>query len=377
MRSRIYILLLTLLTACTHPIILKETIVGKVNIRMFGERPERNFTIKENLSDSLKFVAELTSKGSYSNTSPVMYDEFMFVPDLSGRVTAFDLSSLKEIGREGEKGETPIAPVLYRTRLFYAVNNYDEDYSTLYYYDYFTNKYIASIQIPGSLNNEMIFNGDAIYIVNSLGTVYKINLIGRIEWSLETGEQTYCDPAMKNNLLVFGTVRGNLITVDVKSEKVKYKKKITESIQSGMTIINSAVLFGDESGKLYSVELNSGNINWVADTHSKIRTIPVSNGKSVYVGNLNGDVYSVDFENGSVRWVNNYGGLINTTPLLFNNVLLQPDLRKKILFINPGNGKLIKSIATEARPRMTPVYFKNKIIFGIDKGRILIYENTP
>lgn len=377
MKLKIYILLLIFLGACTHPIILKETMVGKENIAMFGSKSERNFYINNNLSDSLKFIAELKTNGSYSNTSPVIYDEFLFVPDLSGRVTAFNINELKQIGHEGVKGETAVAPVLYRTRLFFAVNDYKENYSTLFYYDYFTNKYIAKLKIPGSIRNEMLYDGNAIYIVNSLGTVYKVNLIGRIEWYLETGEQTLCDPAMKDNLLVFGTLNGKMIAIDTDSRKIKYSIKITESIQSGLTIIDSVVFFGDAAGRLFSVDVNNGNVKWTVDTHYKIKSIPVSNGSSVFIGNLNGDVYSVNIKTGKKNWSNNYGGLINTTPLLFNNVLVQPDLRQKILFINPVNGKLVRSIATEARPRMTPIYFKNMIFFGIDKGRILIYENTP
>ncbi len=373
-----FLLLISIITlfSCTKPIILNQTMVKKPNIKMYGSVPERNFYVNKNLSDSLKLIGELTTKGSYSNTSPVIYDNYMFVSDLSGRVTAFDISKMKEIGRESYKGETPVAPVLYRTRLFFLVNQYKEVYSTLYYYDYFTNKYISQVEIPGGVSNELLFDDEDIYLLNEFGTLFKINLIGKIEWEYETNILTYCDPAMSGDLIVWGNQKGEVICFDKIKEEIIYRKKISKGFESGVTIYDDKVLIGDIEGVLYVLDLQSGGVLWRQNTFYKIKSTAVTDGRSVFIGNLNGDVFSIDLGNGEINWAKNYGGVINTTPLLFNNILLQPNLKKKILFIDTNSGEVLKIISTERRPKMSPIYFNGKIIFGIDKGKLLIYDEV-
>jgi len=58
---------LIFLFGCAKSIILKKTLIGNNAVAMYGTVPERNFYINKNLSDSLKFIGELKTKGSYSN----------------------------------------------------------------------------------------------------------------------------------------------------------------------------------------------------------------------------------------------------------------------------------------------------------------------
>lgn len=372
-RILLYIIPLIIIS-CTKPIILKQTALNKPGVKMYGSVPERSFYVNKCLRDSLLFIEELTTKGSYANTAPVIYDKYLFVSDLSGRVTAFDIDEMIEIGKESYKGETQIAPVLYRTRFFFVVNEYKENYATLYYYDYLTNRYIAAIEIPGAVNNEMIFDGNAVYLFNDKGVLYKINLIGKAESLLDTGTLTQCDPAMKDNFIYWGNIKGEFFKYNVESEKLIYQRIIGSGFQSGVTIVGSSAIVGDNSGTLYSVNIDNGKVNWKVATKYKIVSTAASDGDDVFIGNLNGDMFCIDFHSGEIKWQANYGGVINTTPLLFGNVLVQPNLAKKIFFIDKNNGNILKVINTERRPRMTPLYFDGRIYLGIDKGKILVYE---
>ncbi len=370
----LFVLILLLVSGCTKSIILEKVRSSQPGIFMYGNIPERNFYYPMDVSDSLKLKWITTTSGSYSNTSITIYDKYVFVPDLSGRVYCFDIGTGKEIGAEKYKGAVSIAPVLYRYRIFFLLNEYKEKYSRLIYYDYFTAKIISENLIYGNCNNEMIKTDEGVFVLSDVGRLYKFNYIGRQDWMTDTGELTFSSPAASNNVIVFGNIKGEIIGINLEDGSIKYQRKISDGFESGVTIFENVGYIGDSKGVLYSFDINNGNIIWTFDTRTKIKSNPVVNEKSVYVGNLKGDIYSLKKNTGDLIWETETNGLINTTPLLFNNFLIQPDLNKKVHFINSLTGEITYTMKFDGRVKMTPVYFEDTIYFGIDKGILYAYE---
>ena len=370
------LILLILAAGCTNPLIIRHLPIEKKKIEMFGGTPERNFYYDFNLPDSLREVTTLKTYGSYANTSPVFYGNYIFIPDLSGRISSFNYLTGQEVGVEKSKGEIPIAPILLRTRIFLVVNNYNEETFSVEFYDYKVGEVISRQTLTGAVHNEMIKTDNGFLVVADNGTIYKFNFIGEIDWKLELKEEVRADPALQNSLLLVLTDKGYLVIVNVNQKKIIFKKKLSFSFRSGVTIKDSDAFFGDEAGNVFAFSLKEDRVLWKAQTGFPIRVLPVTDMRNIYVGNLNGDVYSISISSGEILWRKNFGGVINTTPALFKNVLVQPNLQNKVLFLNPQKGKLIKSLKFERSPQMTPVFFGNRLFLGVEKGKIHIYEGV-
>ncbi len=363
-----------IVSGCARSIIIQEILAHREGVFMFGTNETRDFSIEENLGDSLKLAWEANTHGSYSNTSVTIYDKYIFVPDLSGRISCFELNSGKIVGAEKYKGSVSIAPVLYRFRLFYLVNEYKETYSSLFYYDYFTATKISELRIDENCNNEMIKTEKGIILLGDMGTVYLINYIGQIEWKLETKTLTQSTPALSGSTLIFGNSLGEIVGIDIDNQKILYRINIGIPFQSGFTIEGNRAYAGDNAGNLYSFLLSSGEVLWKFNTGAKIKTIPVLQREKIVIGNLAGRLYCLNSMDGTLIWKTELGGLLNATPLVFQDYIIQPDLNKKVHIVDLQSGKLSRSILFEGRVKFSPVYFQKKIFFGIDQGEILAYD---
>ena len=365
---------LLLLLGCSNPLILQDVRSNQPGHLMFGGVPSRNFYVPANIGDSLVLKWKSKTHGSFSNTSITTYDKYLFVPDLSGRIYCYDLSTGKEMGVAKNKGEISVAPALYRLRIFYLLNEYDEDYSELIYYDYFTYEIIAKNRLSGKCSNEMMMDEDGVYILSDNGRLYKFNYIGRKEWETDTGVLTMSSPAMMDKIVIFGNIKGDLIGINALDGTVRYREKISGGLASGVSISGQHGFIGDINGIVHCFKINDGSVIWKYNTGSRIKSIPVFNDSSLFIGNLKGDICALRKSSGQVLWKVNTGGLINTTPLLFNDYLVQPDLNKKVVFLDVTTGEIKKIIPFEYRMKLSPVYFNNTIFFGIDQGEIYAYD---
>lgn len=376
MKRIIYILIAAALFSCTKPVILKDARINQKGYFQFGKIPERDFYFDYTIGDSLELVWDQQTGGSFAPTAPTAYDKYLFMPDLMGRVNCFELESGKDMGMELNKGAVNSSVVLNKFRMLYMLNNYDEEFSTFIYYDYYLPQLIKEKKFPAKFKAEPIYTGNSILYLNTKGVLYKINLIGEVDWKLETNEITYSSPAMHNGKIVFGNRKGELLVADESSGKIIYREKISNGFDSYAAIAEESILLGDNDGILYSISLNNYKINWTVDTHSKIIATPVHHGNEIYVSNLSGLVYCVDKFTGRKKWIADTKGVLNTTAILFNDYLVQPDQNKKLHFIDISDGKITKSMKFDYRVLTSPMFYNNKLFIGIDRGYFYAYRSA-
>ena len=362
------------ISGCAQPIFFRNMAIGMPGYIMFGKTPGRNFYENVSIGDSLELKWSTETSGSQSNTSIVIYNDILFVTDLSGKLYAFDRKSGKLFGYEKYTGSLPVAPVVNNLRLFLMVNDLNEKYSTLKNFDILNGKILDETKIYGGVHNEMLKLDDAIIVLSDYGELIKFNLVGIKEWSTNTKVDSHSSPASDGNVIVFGNERGELISCSAKTGKILYRKKICIGIEAGLSISGSNIYFGDKTGKVYCVNLNDGKIIWQYDTKNKIVVTPVMNAENLFIGNLNGDIFCLDKTNGKSNWKTVTIGVINTTPLLFKNRLVQPDLNRKVYLIDISSGNIDKTLSFETRTKLSPVYYDGMIYLGADRGVINAYQ---
>ncbi len=355
-------------------VVVKNALLEKPAYSMFGRIPERDFYQDFNLGDSLTFLWQESNHGSFAHTSVSIYDNYVFSPDLSGRLKVYDIETGEKISEGKYKGEIAVAPVIYDKRVFYVLNDLESSTVTFFVDDFFSGKNFREIELRGKVTNELLKDEEAVYLLDDGGTLYSFDLYGMKNWELETDELTNSSPAMKDNIIVFGNSAGELIGVDKDKQKIIYRKKIASGIESGAAISGSSVFIGDSEGILHKINLKNGDEIWKFSTGAKIKNFPVHDDKNVYIGNLAGDIFSVNKSNGELNWKRNTGGILNSTPLIFNDYIVQPDMAKKIYLIDVNSGDIKKEIKFDLKVKMSPVFFKGTIFFGTDYGKLFAYK---
>ena len=372
----IYISVLAIISiaGCTKPLILKNIIADKKGHLMFGSSPERNFFIPEVLPDSLEHRWTAETEGGFGKNSVVIYDTLIVVGDLAGIIYAFGASYGYLIGKEKYKGSISVAPALTSFRVFFVLNDFDEPYFTLKFYDYIQGKILDETIVPGSCNNELILLEDGLLVLTERGKLVKFNLVAFKEWEVDTDELTICSPAYSDNIVVFGNMKGEIIGINIEKREVEYREKISSGFQSGISISDGYGYIADRDGILYKIDISNGDVQWRYDSGSRISSMPATDEKSVYCGNLKGEIFSLNKIDGKLNWKIATEGIINTPPLVFKNVLIQPDGNKKAHFISVDSGEIIKILEFDRRVKMSPVYNDNTLYFGTDNNQIHSYK---
>lgn len=379
MKIQIKILILfsiIILASCTQPINLKRIKLDFPGITSFGNSPERNFYVNQFIGDSLALKWSAEIYGSFDNTIVSIYNDYVFVPDLSGRIYVLNREDGKINSYEIFKGEIPSAVVIETNKCMFVHNETKEDYFSLYYFNFTMGKVHEQILIKGKCATELIKLEDGIILLTEEGNLYKFDFIGNKIWKYESKEYSLSSPASNGKIILWGNVKGEIVAVDAKTGKLIYKNKITERFEAGITISGNSAFIGDSKGKMYSINIDEGSINWQFQTSEKIKSVPAYNQNSLFTGNLDGSIYSINKSDGKLNWHLKTDGVINASPLLFNDYLLQPDLNEKVYLIDIEKGSIHKQLIFNERVKLTPVYFDNTIYIGTDRGIIYAYS-TP
>jgi len=75
-----------------------------------------------------------------------------------------------------------------------------------------------------------------------------------------------------------------------------------------------------------------------------------------------------------LNWIRNTNGLINSSSLIFENIIIQPNLFMKLEILDKLTGKLLNQINYDSRVRTMPFFFRERIIIGVDKGELYCYS---
>lgn len=362
-----------LLWSCSKEILIKDAVVGSRVYSMFGGTPERNFYVPFEASDSLKLLWEEEVNGSFASTSVTAFSDFIFVPDLSGRVYSFNIKTGKSAGQLKHKGAVNPAPIIQQNKIIFPVAEIKENKTTIRIYDFNNGKEVQKYDIKGMILSEIIRTDDGFLFVTENGKAMRYNYGTGKVWEYASGVFVHSSPAFSGGSMIFGNDKGEVIILD-SSGKVKSRQAVGSGFEGGFTISGNSYFAGDNSGVLFCGNLQTGKVTWSIKTGERINTTPVLDDNSVYISNLKGAFYKVEKETGKTEWQIETGGVLNVTPLAFKNYILLPDMNRKLYFIDNRTGRIANTMNFKSRTKLVPVYYQNTLFLGADDGKIFAYE---
>lgn len=261
-----------------------------------------------------------------------------------------------------------------------------------------------------TLTSALCTGNNKIYITSESGRIYCVASGGNEVWKYSSSEALAGGPVNAGNNLVFGTLRGDLISLDdstgyvvqsvglntpitsnLIAVKGEYSGQQTTGIVFGTSegdlyfyeagtfemiwenhsakgvinskplFINNRIIYPSGDGYLYCVDASSGIINWkwkIGNERSSYSSgDPVSDGRNVFFVSSDKDLYAIDLMLGRTVWKRDYD--------TFESIGLSQD--KKNILIKSRNDYIFKVSASDGRLKQ-----KIKADFGEDYLR-----NTP
>lgn len=374
LKKLIISLLIIFLSSCITPIKLDRYFDDINKISFYGINEQSNFFIDEYKTHELKYEWDIRTHGSFSNTSFTAVDSMIIIPDLSGRITVYNISDGKKKAELKYSGGIEQSPVIIKSFMLFIINEQKERFSTLVVYDIVNGKELRDLRLSGNFRTELVLVDDFVYAVSDNGMVYKIANWGNIEWKKELKSNIYSNSIADDKNLYLANSVGEILSISLDNGDLISRKKISNGFESGINADLNNLYIGDNEGKFYSINKNTFEINWLYETKSKIVQTPGYDTENIYLGNLSGDIISLSKSRGELNWIYETEGLINISPLIFSNIIIQPNLFKKVDIFEKNTGILLNQLEFDTRCRTTPLYFNDRLFFGVDKGEVYCYS---
>lgn len=344
-----------------------------IGIPMFGKIPTRNFFIEKEISPDVKKLWENSVNGGFDNTSITSLKNYIFVSDQSGRIYCFDLNSGKQIGLLRNKGNINVAPIINNFKIIFPINQLNKNLTKIVFYDSYDSKISNEITIEGKIINEAVCDSNELFFITEEGIIYSFSFWGRKNYEIKTKSFVHSSPVLFNSNLIFGNDNGEILIVDYKLKKI-VQYKITNQPLYNCSIKDNLFFIGSEDGNLYCFDLNTKKIKWKFNSGSTIKMFPAFDNTNLFLGNLRGEFFSLRIDDGLLNWKIKKSGIFNATPLIFMNLIIAPNLEKMIFFIDKNNGNILNELNYKSRVKLSPFYFKDVLIIGIDRGELIAYQ---
>lgn len=166
-------------------------------------------------------------------------------------------------------------------------------------------------ELFSTLVHAPILYKNKIFSVTKDGDIYCFDKSGKLVWQYNINGTILSRPAAENDILVIGTIEGDLISIDANTGRVIQIIGIPEPITSQLSIGTIPVgkekyfgiIFGTANGKLYCYELNSLDLIWEnSSSNGMIETKPAIVSDRIIFGSWDGWLYCVDLKTGLLNW---------------------------------------------------------------------------
>lgn len=169
---------------------------------------------------------------------------------------------------------------------------------------------------PAIKGNILVFGSNDCFIY----AIDKQN--GNLLWKFRTHGENKGRLTIDNNLAYATSFDGFLYCLELPTGDLVWKKKLGKMLYNEPIICDNKVIVGSFSNQLTALDKKSGKVLWCFMTNGPIQSYPSYLDGAVYVGSYDGNIYAVDGENGKLIWTFITGGIINSAPAIYKDRLL-------------------------------------------------------
>lgn len=148
---------------------------------------------------------------------------------------------------------------------------------------------------------------------------------GQEETTIDIEGLLIATPALKGDVLYFGTSDGIVFAVDWRKKTLEWKysdERRQFEIHSSPAVTDELVIIGSRDKRLHAIDRQTGKERWTFATRGGIDSSPVVAGDRVYFGSRDKNVYGVTLEDGEEVWKYNAAQPIVASPAIAEGCLV-------------------------------------------------------
>ncbi len=180
---------------------------------------------------------------------------------------------------------------------------------------------LLMIAMPGK--GQMIhFRGSAVLDGSWAGN---LPIKPQMLWHFFAADGFKCAPIIGNKHIVAGSVDGTVYALNMDG-KLAWKLATGNSIEGSCTILNGKVFVGNLDGKMFCIDETNGKILWTFASGGQIMAAPNiwQNGKSnlLIFGSYDFCIYALNASTGKLVWKLETENYINGTPAIWSDLVV-------------------------------------------------------
>ncbi len=248
----------------------------------------------------------------------------------------------------------------------------------------------------GYVNSSAAFEGDNAYFGSADGYLYCVTAAkGELVWKYKTGGSIESSPALSDSSVFFGSYDGNFYALNANDGKMKWifktggeksfpSKEIEQKLgksdyhlydtwTSSPAVKNDIVYFGSGDGNFYAVDKTTGKEKWKFETKGIIHSSPALAFGNVYFGGWDTYLHALDEKSGKEKWkfktgedtvrYNQTG--ITSSPVLVDSMLYFGCRDSNLYALKALTGELVwKRYHDDIWVSSTPLVYENKILYS-------------
>jgi outer membrane protein assembly factor BamB len=343
------------------------------------------YTIVESRSDSIIFY-EMNKEYRQKKWGAIFKEIELRIPFIDSTQTAN--YGVKVLWKKELTSTMVHAPIVYKNKIYSATQNGDivcYDVKGNQIWKYHVNGTIVSrLAAEDDLIIAGTIEGDLLTINASDGKVVQIiGITEPITSQITTGlipiggEKYYG--------ILFGTSEGKLYCYELSTlDLIWENSNASGMIETRPLIISDRVVFGSWDGYMYCIDLKTGMLNWRWSEntnfyYSPAASVPVTDGKYLYIPTPDKFVSAVDLLLGKTVWRKNDFAAWESIGINSSyNQLYVKSMSDKFYVVNPKDGRRIKEINLKYGLDTTPneiLESKGNVIFNGKNGIIYLLNN--
>jgi outer membrane protein assembly factor BamB len=231
------------------------------------------------------------------------------------------------------------------------------------------NRYVASPLVAG----------DKIFAPNSNGTLYVLDLTGKLLWTFHTDEPLWATPATDGKVVYLPSMDRHVYALDPQSGKVIWQSKdLGGAIVGTPTIGPGGTLYVGSFGQLMTaLDPQTGDILWNKPTTGWIWGGPALDQGVLFFGDLDGAFYAMNATDGSIRWqtppAESSGSSISDRPLVISDTVYFNSENGILNAASTANGNPKSILQVDGKLYASPLAFGDFILITpVGKGPFLM-----
>ena len=195
-------------------------------------------------------------------------------------------------------------------------------------------------------------------------------------------------PIIYNDIIFFLDARSNVISFNLKNNKIIWKRNISlksesnHDIGGGIVIYEDSVIINSPYGQIISLGILKGEIKWEVNVDSPIRSAPTIFDNKLLALTSSNKLYVLNADDGGLLW--QHQGIFNNTTLIDSpkvavdeNIVIVPYSNGEFFALNLNNGKEIwRNSFIELNIKETTNAFSDIDAFPVIKKDIVVITSA-